>query len=63
MMFHKESILHCIEHADFVFCNEDEGSYYAKIMGIPEHDRIEAAKHIAESKKVNSKRGRTAIIT
>lgn len=62
-MIAKDSVMRCIEHADYVFCNEDEGSTYAKIVGIAEHDRVAAARHIAESKKANSKRPRVSIIT
>jgi adenosine kinase len=63
LMIAKDSVLRCIEHADYVFSNEDEGSAYAKIVGIDEADRVGAARHIAESKKANSKRPRVAIIT
>jgi len=56
-------VLRCIEHADYVFCNEDEGSAYAKVVGIAEHDRVAAAKHIASSKKSNQHRPRVSIIT
>lgn len=59
----KDSVMHCIEHADFVFCNEDEGSTYAKLHGLEEKDYTGAAKHIAMSKKANNKRPRVAIIT
>ena len=59
----KDSVMRCIEHADYVFCNEDEGSAYAKIVGIAEHDRIAAARHIAEQKKANVKRQRVVVIT
>lgn len=55
--------MRCIEHADYVFCNEDEGSAYAKIVGIAEHDRLAAARHIAEQKKANEKRPRVVVIT
>jgi len=48
LMIAKDSVMRCIEHADYVFCNEDEGSAYAKIVGIAEHDRLAAARHIAE---------------
>lgn len=59
----KDSVMRCIEHADYVFCNEDEGSAYAKIVGIDEKDRVAAARHIAESKKINEKRPRVVVIT
>ncbi len=63
LMIAKDSVMRCIEHADYVFCNEDEGSAYAKIVGIAEHDRIAAARHIAEYKKANEKRPRVVVIT
>ena len=52
-----------IEHADFVFCNEDEASAYAKMYDLDPTDRVGAAKHIAGSKKANQKRQRVSIIT
>jgi adenosine kinase len=52
-----------IEHSDFVFCNEDEASAYAKLHNLDPEDRIGAAKHIAGSKKVNQKRQRVSIVT
>jgi len=63
LLIAKDSVLKCIEHADYVFCNEDEGSAYAKVVGIDEKDRVGAARHIAESKKANTKRPRVSIIT
>lgn len=63
LMIAKDSVMRCIEHADYVFCNEDEGSAYAKIVGIDEKDRVAAARHIAESKKSNDKRPRVVVIT
>lgn len=59
----KESVDYCIEHADFVFCNEDEASCYAKMAGLDENDRVGAAKHIAKYKKANKNRPRVAIVT
>lgn len=52
-----------IEHADYVFCNEVEGSALAKAYGLEESDRVGAAKAMAKSKKSNMKRPRVAIIT
>lgn len=59
----KDSVLRCIEHSDYVFCNEDEASQYAKCFDLPEKDYVAIAKHIAMSKKANKKRPRVAIVT
>ncbi len=59
----KESVINCIAHADYTFCNEDEASAYGKIFGIDENDRVASAIHIATSKKTNTKRPRVTIIT
>jgi len=62
--FFKDQTMFCIEHADYVFCNEDEAAAYAKAVGISgDNERTEAAKHIAKSKKANQKRPRFAIVT
>lgn len=61
--FFKDQTMHCIEHADFVFCNEDEASHYAKAHDMDEKDRVAAAKHIAMRPKANDKRPRVAIVT
>jgi adenosine kinase len=52
-----------IEHADFVFCNEDEGSTIAEKLGLKAEDRVGAAKAVCEYKKANTKRARYVIIT
>lgn len=59
----KESVDFCIEHADFVFCNEDEASLYAEMAGLLKEDRVGAAKHIAKYKKANQERPRVSIVT
>jgi len=62
--FFKDQTMFCIEHADYVFCNEDEAAAYAKAVGISgDNERLEAAKHIAKSKKANQARPRFAIVT
>jgi len=63
MFIAKESVDYCIEHADFVFCNEDEGSQYAEMAGLDKSDRVGCAKLIAKSKKSNQMRPRVVIIT
>lgn len=52
-----------IEHADYVFCNEDECDAYGKMVGIEESNRDETAKKLASQPKTNKKRPRTVIIT
>jgi len=56
-------VMHSIEHADYVFCNEDEGSLMAGKQGFEAEDRHSAAKFIVNYKKVNGKRNRIAVIT
>jgi len=64
LMFFKDQTMFCIEHADYIFCNEVEASAYAKAVGIDgDNERVEAAKHMAKSKKANQKRPRVVIVT
>lgn len=42
-----DDVKHCIQHADIVFCNEEEADTYADKVGIDDYKRIGAAKHIA----------------
>jgi adenosine kinase len=62
LQFFQEQVMTCIEHADFIFCNEDEGSAYAKWQELDEKDRVGAAKHMAKRNK-HSEGPRTVIIT
>lgn len=61
--YYKDQLLKAIEHADYVFCNEDEGSAFATSQGIVAENRVEAAKFIAAMPKVNKCRPRVVIIT
>lgn len=54
---------HAIEHADFVFCNEDEADAFGKAHGIESSDRNEVAKAILSHPKKNARRQRHVIIT
>lgn len=56
LQFYSDDVKFAIEHADFVFCNEDEASAYAKMYNLDPEDRVGAAKHIASSRKANQKR-------
>jgi|688.fasta_scaffold465015_2 adenosine kinase len=63
IQFTFDEVKNAIEHADFVFCNEDECDAYGKMVGIMESDRDETAKKLALQPKTNTKRPRTVIIT
>ena len=63
IQFYFDDVKNAIEHADFVFCNEDECDAYGKMVGITESDRNETAKKLASQPKTNNKRPRTVIIT
>jgi len=53
-----------LEHADFVFCNEDETAAFAKAMKMPDDSSLsDIAIKMANYKKVESKPGRVAILT
>lgn len=58
-----DAVMDAIEHADYVFCNEEEGSTIAEKLGLKADDRVGAAKAICEYKKANTQRPRTVIIT
>ena len=63
IQFYLDAVKNTIKHADFVFCNEDEGSAFATANGLEAHDRQGAAKIIAEYEKTNAQRPRIVIIT
>lgn len=63
-------MLFALEHADIVFANEDECLAYYDAMKLEEEKesdhqtrRMVAAKHIANSKKINTRRDRIVIIS
>jgi sugar/nucleoside kinase (ribokinase family) len=59
-----KNVLAGLEHADFVFCNEDETAAYAVAMKMPQKSSVaDIAIHMANYKKVASKPGRVAILT
>jgi len=58
-----DDVLDAIEHADYVFCNEDEASTFAEKQGFKAEDRAGAAKFMATFKKANTKRNRIAVVT
>lgn len=64
LQFELEKVLAGLEHADYVFCNEDETAAFAKAMKMPENSSVDdIAKEMANYKKVSSKPGRIAILT
>jgi sugar/nucleoside kinase (ribokinase family) len=70
LQFELANVLFALEHADIVFANEDEClAYYDALKLEEEKDgdhvarRMVAARHIANSKKINHKRDRIVIIS
>jgi len=63
IQFYLDDVKHAIEHADFVFCNEDEADAYGKAHGVEGTDRESIAKAILSTPKKNTRRQRYAIIT
>lgn len=53
LMFELPKVLEALEHADYVFGNEDEAAEFAKSQGMPGAPLTEAAKLLAKWKKVN----------
>lgn len=63
MMFELQNVLNALEHADYVFANEDECDQFAKTQNMEGAARVDVAKALAGWKKANEKRPRIAIIT
>ena len=63
VQFYLDAVKETIKHADYVFCNEDEGSAFATAVGLEAHDRVGVAKVIASYDKVSAARPRICIIT
>ena len=63
IQFYKDQMMETIKYADYVFCNEDEGSAFATANGFEATDRVGAAKFVATYEKANSARSRVVIIT
>ena len=51
--FYADQVAHVLKYADYVFCNEDEISAYAKSKGFEHHEYDRAARTIAQSEKMN----------
>ena len=63
VQFFMDAVKATIKHADYVFCNEDEGSAFATAVGLEAADREGAAKIIAQYEKASATRPRICIIT
>lgn len=61
--FHTEQVNKILEHADYVFCNEDEAKEFAETNKIAYENFKDIALAIAKWTKVNSARPRVAVIT
>ncbi len=61
--FEGPKVLEALEHADYVFCNEDEAACFAKCNNIENKSLKDVAVVIAKWKKANAARPRVAIIT
>jgi len=63
IQFYMDQVSAAIKHADYVFCNEDEGSAFATAKGLEANDRVGIAKQIASYEKASATRPRIVIIT
>lgn len=63
LMFELDKVLASLEHADYVFANEDEAAEFAKTQKLDPKDLKGVAVALANWKKSNTKRQRIAIVT
>lgn len=63
IQFNTEQVNTILEHADFVFCNEDEAKCFAETNKVAHENLKDVAHAIANWPKVNKKRTRVSIIT
>jgi len=63
VQFYMDQVRAAIKHADYVFCNEDEGSAFATANGLEASDRAGIAKIIASFEQASANRPRVVIIT
>ena len=63
VQFYMDAVKNTLKHADYVFCNEEEGSAFATAEGLAAEDRVGVAKIIASYEKASSTRPRIVIIT
>ena len=53
LQFYMDAVRDTIKHADYVFCNEDEGSAFATAVGLHADDREGVAKIVAQYEKAS----------
>ena len=63
IQFELQNVLKALEHADYVFANEDEAAAFGTSQGMEGAPLTEVAKLMAKWKKSNTKRPRVAIVT
>jgi len=63
LQFELNNVLTALEHADYVFANEDEADAFGVAQKMEGCTRTDVAKCLAKWKKSNSKRPRVAIVT
>jgi len=63
LQFELNNVLAALEHADYVFANEDEAAEFGKTQNLDPKDLKGVAVALANWKKSNSKRQRVAIVT
>lgn len=63
LMFNLNEVLAAMEHADYLFANEDEAAKFAETQGMAGADLKDVAVKMAKWKKSNSKRPRVAVVT
>jgi adenosine kinase len=63
IQFNTEKVNEILEHADYVFCNEDEAKCFADTNKLEYSSLKDVAVSISKWKKTNTKRPRISIIT
>ena len=63
LQFELDNVLKAVEHADYLFANEDEAAAWGKARGMEGAPLQDIAKDMARYKKVNTKRPRHAFVT
>ena len=64
IQFNTEQLNACLEYADYIFCNDDEGKVFGEVNKVDQpNGLIDVAKHLAGWKKANEKRERYVFIT
>ena len=58
-----DDIKECLKNVDYLFCNEDESSEWAKKHDLDASDRQGIAKLVASGEKTNTQRPRVVIMT